>query len=160
MCKTCQKLLLSPMPCHDTHKSGTNYPSRKQKNHHGLRQFFLNSSSNSCFSCSNSLRQLRLSPRLVRCQGFSGLSPRKTFSRILVLLGSMSTPVGRILLISPGCMLLHNSPIRSTKVSWDQMNGKPVGNTDFHRGASFEPRTQSHASAKSASSHWSFQGAD
>ena len=129
--------------------------------------FFQNSSSNSCFSCSNSLRQLRLSPRqlrlsprLVRCQGFSGLSPRKTFSRILVLLGSISTPVGRILLISPGCMLLHNSPRRSTKISWDHMNGKPVGNTDFHRGASFEPRTQSHASAKSASSHWSFQGAD
>ena len=68
--------------------------------------------------------------------------------------------MGRILLISPGCMLLHNSAIRSTKISWDQLSGTPVGNTNFHRGASFEPQTQAHASAKSDSSHWSFRGAN
>ena len=94
--------------------------------------FFQNSSSNSCFSCSNSLRQLRLSPHLVRCQGFSGfISPEKHLVGFLsCLLGGISRPVGRILLISPGCMLLHISPIGSTKISWDQMNGKPVRNTN------------------------------
>ena len=159
------KTIIKPTAISRECKKWKNDPPGRGKRISLLASVFLNSSSNSYFSCSNSPRQLwlspcqvRLSPRLVRCQGFSGLS-LNTFSRIFFLLGSISTPVRRILLIYPGYMLLRNSAIRSAKISWDQMGDNPVGNTNFHRGASFEPRTQAHASAKSASSHWPFQRA-